>query len=97
MLSLGAVLFADGLSIYAYYREMDGNGTVSNSSVNLRCVDLRFNETISEINGRDLYIPLEFAGALSAVMFYVRLRAALASLNNHSANRKCFPLGPLLS
>ena len=72
LLSLGAVLFFDGLSIYQYYQISDGAS--SNGSVNIQCLDLRFhNETVGDVNGEDFYITIEFAGALTSVVFYVSI------------------------
>ncbi len=67
------MLFLDGLSIYAFYRVTDSGGAASNGTVNVACVDLRFNTTVVDVNGQDLYIALEFAGALSSAVFYVSI------------------------
>ena len=80
MLSLGAVLFLDGLNIYTFYRVTDGDGGASNGTVNVQCLDLRFNDTVTEIDGRDLYVSLEFAGALCSVVFYVSMGKTLLTV-----------------
>lgn len=65
MVSVGAVLFFNGLYIYAFHR--------ANGDVNVLCLDLRININMvaMDIHQEHRYIMLEFAGAIASVLFYV--------------------------
>lgn len=67
MVSVGAVLFLDGLLIYMFHQ---GN----NNTVTLTCSDAQNTNEANIIHGEQNYVIIEFAGALAAVAFYVRLR-----------------------
>lgn len=82
LVSVGAVLFLNGLLIYTFY-QVDDNNSMFNSTldVNLQCTDVRSNTTIefTDIHREQKYIAIEFAGALESVAFYVRLICSLAT------------------
>ena len=62
LISAGAVLFLDGIAIYDYH----------NDNVNIDCSDARdplSNDIHKELN----YIPVEFAGLVTSMLFFVSL------------------------
>ncbi len=66
----GGVLLTDGLGIYHYY--LDQN----NGSPLFFCTDLYHLTTVnglipSDISGADNYVPIEFAGVVVSMLFYV--------------------------
>lgn len=63
MVSVGAVLFLDGLLIYMFHQ---GN----NNTVTLTCSDAQNTNEANIIHGEQNYVIIEFAGALAAVAFY---------------------------
>lgn len=75
MVSVGAILFLDGLLIYTFYQVDDNINSVNGSlNLNIRCTDVRSNTSLelTDINDEQKYIPIEFAGLLESVAFYVR-------------------------
>ena len=58
IMSAGAVMFLDGIAIYNYHQD-----------INLSCKDSRISST--DIHGDLNFIPVEFAGAVTSLMFYV--------------------------
>lgn len=83
LVSAGGVLFLDGHSIYQYYqveslRADNTNSTIQFSDVNLKLVvagtsmvteDFKLQLGELDIHGDDNYVPIEFAGAIAAVVF----------------------------
>lgn len=75
MVSVGAILFLNGLLIYTFYQVEDSNSSVNRTlGVNLLCTDVRSNTSIAlmDIHREQKYISIEFAGTLESVAFYVR-------------------------
>lgn len=75
LVSVGAVLFFNGLLIYTFYQVDNSNSMINGTvDVNLMCRDVRSNTSIelTDIHSEQKYITIEFAGALESVAFYVR-------------------------
>jgi hypothetical protein len=93
--SVGAILFLDGLLIYTFFQVDEHINTLNSTlDLNIRCTDVLSNITSVEgtdINGVQKYIPIEFAGLLESVAFYVRtghwwIQGALRVLQNFAAS-----------
>ena len=84
LVSLGVVLFLNGLQLYAFFLtnssdEGSAIGSSDNSTdINLFCVDARANGQ-NEIFGEERYVLIEFVGALVSVLFFVSLIATSLS------------------
>ena len=65
LISAGAVLFFDATIIYSFYRSGSGD-------INIRCTDVR--SLGSDIHLELRHIPVEFAGAITSVVFYVSVK-----------------------
>ena len=74
MVSVGAILFLDGLLIYTFY-QVDESITGANNTLdlNIRCTDIRSNTSLelTDIHDEQKYISIEFAGLLESIAFYV--------------------------
>ncbi len=65
LLGGGGVLLADGLGIYRYY-------LAQNTALTLfYCTDIYGIVTAPDIHDGENYIPIEFAGVIVALVFYV--------------------------
>ncbi len=58
----------DAFYIYTYYQTRDDN------PVYIRCGEIRDISNGFDIHGDQNYVPVEFAGAVTAVLFYVSIR-----------------------
>lgn len=76
LVSLGVVLFLNGLQLYAFFLtnssdEGSAIGSLGNSTdVNIFCMDVRASGQ-NEIFGEERYVLIEFVGALVSVLFFV--------------------------
>lgn len=75
LVSIGAILFLDGLLIYTFYQVDESINSVNGTlDLNIKCMDVRSNTSIelTDIHNEQKYISIEFAGLLESVAFYVR-------------------------
>jgi hypothetical protein len=68
LVGAGGTLMFDAFYIYSYYQRRDGN------PVYIRCGEIRDIFDGNDIHGDQNYVPVEFAGAVTAVLFYVSIR-----------------------
>ena len=73
----GAILYYDGLQIYSHY-EIDDDDNPVVGDLNVFLVDsYQFSrldpntDNIWDVNGDDKFVPIEFAGVIASVVFFV--------------------------